>query len=222
MEVFWKQNSFEVRPDTKPLYEITKPGEQSTMPRRFAASEFLDQVVPSGSLRYLRSLDLRMFGISDQEALSDAQEDWFCTLKHLQSQKGLKLNFLNVSEGWNCGPTRETWESTPKEETIKTMRKFVNEHIWPLEGENKPPFFLEQLLVEVKDDGAHARYNIRRKGQRIPRNYNASVWGSPRESRVISWENNRSGTGSTSGNHNTESEEWVEEAWVRMIHRREY
>ncbi|KAI9149064.1 hypothetical protein HJFPF1_11110 [Paramyrothecium foliicola] len=178
-EIYWSHNHFEVRADyTRIMYALglAAPGDYGqplTLPKRLPACEFLEDVVPTECLRYLRSLDLQNFDLSEM-LYHHAVDEWAQTLDYIKINGGLRLDFLKIT-GCSSRDLREiVWEGTSHEQGMDLIRPFVKEHLWPFHIQDTAPPFTKQVLIDLTNRRPRIRYSIRQQNYEIPERYLAS------------------------------------------------
>lgn len=215
-EVFWTRNHFETYVHSQSLYGYTKPGGPSTLPKRFSASEFLNGTVPIKFLRNIPSLDLRWFGIVEEENTENATEDWFRVLGDIKTYGGIHLDFLHIDNYRYVDPSKAVWEGSSNDSIIQSVRAFINSHLWPLPGYNTPPAFTRHLLVRLKSDTAELTYSIRQKSQKISTSYYNSELGNSHASQLFSWHWSEDMKNERSWYNEAQEGDWCETVWIKM------
>ncbi|KAK7937952.1 uncharacterized protein PG986_014820 [Apiospora aurea] len=219
-KVFLERNRIDVRPETSGFYKIVTEGMKSTMPQRYAASEFFEHTMDAGHLPLLRNLTCSLFDAVDREVGEEARKDWLDVLGRIKKHEegGLSLRTLSVSGSCGSDEDGKLWKDASKEDAIDRIRRFVTDNIWCFVSPDGPPWGVtQQFWVELRCDSGVARYSIRKKDQDKANDaYWDKDWGVMLQSRPVprGKPDDAAPPGSSSG---SQTSGWVEEVWVKEI-----
>ncbi|KAK6851678.1 hypothetical protein PG995_011803 [Apiospora arundinis] len=229
-KVFLERNRIIISPDTTGFYQLMGEGARSSMPQRYAASEFLEHASSSGRLSLLRTLRFNLFAMVDEQVAEEARADWFGVLDQLQKAGDLNLRCLIIDSNWE-GHEEKDWlsddterkegEKEDEDGLLDQVRGFVEDNGWRFVSPGGPPMGItRQLFVRVTSDSARTTYFIRKKDEgQLDEAHGREDWGALRAARIFTWAGQSKDPASCSSGSSNSSQvgEWVEELWVKEM-----